>query len=207
MNRINTFILLCISFLLFTACEEGGGKIQFQELDDRSVASDWDKQDKETKNDFYWKITLLKNGDGSNDLLRIISKRPKNWKSRPLSEHIIISWTFAGALPNKEEIERLDKLEKSLVNLVDSDFSVLSSVKTSNGIREWSFYTMNADYFLSSLNSYLNTQPNFPIKLKHKKDPDWIYYENLFSQLPDNLKTQTNRPPAEGVVDWDATSE
>lgn len=113
--------------------------------------------------------------------------KPDNWKSRPLSEEISISWDYEGDLPDTDTEALMNEFEEDFVwEHFTSENQRYVLKMTVGGLREWVFYSNDYEAFMCDLNARLEGKRRYPIKIKHMHDPDWGYWHRFVDWLETN---------------------
>ena len=120
-----------------------------------------------------------------NELPLMIRFRSKLTPAIDVSSHpqlIRIYWEFgshASGMPSNSDSEDMEVFENRLVEALESDLAgILTSVITTNGYREWVYYTTSIDTFAARLHNMPQEQEPYPIKIETEADPNWDYYFN-----------------------------
>ncbi|HEX4085791.1 MAG TPA: DUF695 domain-containing protein [Chthoniobacteraceae bacterium] len=103
-------------------------------------------------------------------------------------QRLNIFWTFAApttqGLPSSEDSSQAKSFEDRLINSVEGDgHSILSTVLTGKGQREFVFHTPEVKEFLRRLTEMPQEQKRYPIEVGHTEDPDWDYVNRVLRDM------------------------
>jgi hypothetical protein len=115
-------------------------------------------------------------------IIRALSKIPQYIDPSLYPHMIAITWEFQSknGMPSSEEKERMNDLEDSISNLVESNKqAILTVVVTGNEVAEWQFYSKNQEDFMGLLNQALAGKVAFPINISLQEDPEWDAYKQF----------------------------
>ena len=100
-----------------------------------------------------------------------------------LSNHpqlIQVYWEYAdhsSGMPNDIDTKKMEVFENRLIEALESDLSgILTSVITTNGYREWVYYTTSVEAFSDKLHHMPQEKDPYPIEIETESDPKWNYY-------------------------------
>lgn len=120
-----------------------------------------------------------------NDLPIMIRFRNKLDRNEHTDNHpqlIHVYWEYSeheSGMPTKIESSSMEIFENRLVDALESDLSgFLSAVITTNGYREWVYYTTSIDAFAERLHNMPQETDPYPIKIEADLDPEWDYFFN-----------------------------
>ena len=121
----------------------------------------------------------------------IIRFRNKLTTQLNLSQHpqlIQIYWGFGehpSGMPSDKDSKEMEIFENRLVEALESDLTgILTSVITTNGYREWVYYTTSIEEFGDKLHNMPQEKEPYPIEIEADNDPNWDYFFN--SVHPEN---------------------
>ena len=109
---------------------------------------------------------------------------PKTFPRARYHQRLNIFWKMSApdenGLPTEDEFERLNLFEDRLVPAVEDDeHSILVSVLTCNGEREFIFHTADVPGFMERLTNIPQEEDRYPITIQRYDDPDWSYFDSL----------------------------
>ena len=81
-------------------------------------------------------------------------------------------------LPSDHEIQRLESFEDHLCRAVEAnDDAILTFVITSDGLRQWLFYSKDLEESEHRINQLPQEEERYPIELTAKEDASWSEYD------------------------------
>jgi hypothetical protein len=91
-----------------------------------------------------------------------------------------IAWPFdspdESGLPCEEEVAAMDQFEERILDAYECDaHAVLTAVITTNGARQWFFYTSDADECGQRLADMPQEEELYPVELTAEDDPNWSF--------------------------------
>jgi len=90
----------------------------------------------------------------------------------------------AHAMPSQELSDRMSELEDALTEaLEERSLAVLTSVATSGGRREWTWYCADKETVQTAINDALAGSTVYPVRLRVSPDPTWSGYMSLLRDL------------------------
>ena len=82
-------------------------------------------------------------------------------------------------MPDSEDSASMEVFENRLVESLEADMSgILTSVITTNGYREWVFYSKSVESFSEKLHNMPQQKEPYPIDIQADSDPGWNYFFN-----------------------------
>jgi hypothetical protein len=86
-------------------------------------------------------------------------------------------------MPDKASREAMDFFEQKLeAALTSKNNGVLAATKTGQSIKEWRYYNLDTQEFMSSLNEISDPNSPFPIDLQLFDDPNWEALAEIIGQ-------------------------
>ncbi len=135
--------------------------------------------------------TVIKNDEWAvaegvhNDLplmIRFRNKLVPNVNVSALPRLIQIYWNYSeheSGMPSEAESQSMEVFENRLVEALESDISgILAAAITTNGYREWVYYTQSTDIFAKKLHNMHQEIDPYPIEIEADSDPEWNYFFN-----------------------------
>lgn len=128
---------------------------------------------------------LWTGAEGENDenvfLLRFRPHLESFIKTGEYKKRLIITWfyesTDSSLLPSECDLEFMENVENSLVDILESDIqAVLAFVYTSGNEREWNWYMKDKDETIKRINQALSEFEKLPIELTVEEDENWSEY-------------------------------
>ena len=90
------------------------------------------------------------------------------WKYKEMDEQKFPCGNERKAIYDLDEwMDDLDESEESIVKVL---------MITGLGLREWSFYTTDFQYWIERFNVIMANKPKVPINITHSHDPNWEYW-------------------------------
>lgn len=91
---------------------------------------------------------------------------------------IVIKWSYIAnsdtGMPDKTTQESMDSFENALTSkLSEQDIGILTVIITGQSLKEWRYYTSDAQKFMSTINEISHDNKPYPIDLQLFNDPDW----------------------------------
>lgn len=91
-----------------------------------------------------------------------------------------ITWPYAEAdssgMPGVEDSEAMEQFEQRILAAYEHDFhAVLTAVITTDGVRQWTFYTSDLDECGDRLSEMPQEVEPYPIELVADEDPEWTF--------------------------------
>lgn len=139
-----------------------------------------------------WKIFTAQNGAVAT-VVRIRVDEPDDSLRKAMPDVVQVEWPFEseGSFPRPATLEEMNGFERALDELsTDNDLAELMMVRTGFGVREWVFYTRDANVLLSCFDRLLDGHPRYPIELHHGEDPAWTVWRETRDDLLHALERQ-----------------
>ena len=131
-----------------------------------------------------WKV-----GSTNDDFPMIIRSRstlPDQAYKDKYQHLIIVKWKYTCSdrgMPDKASREAMDFFEQKLeAALTSKNNGVLAATKTGQSIKEWRYYNLDTQEFMSSLNEISDPNSPFPIDLQLFDDPNWEALAEIIGQ-------------------------
>jgi uncharacterized protein (TIGR01619 family) len=107
----------------------------------------------------------------------------------------------ADGLSSNEEFEALIGIEDSLTEFFATrDNTTYAGRNTSNGNRDFYFYTTNPAAFTATVEAAMARHPNYRFEVGDRPDPEWDVYFGFLYPSPDDLQRILNRRVTENLV-------
>jgi len=120
-----------------------------------------------------------------NDLPLMVRFRNKLEPEINISNHpqlMQIYWNYSehnSGMPSKKDSGEMETFENRLVNALENDLTgILTAVITTNGFREWVYYTTSIDAFAEKLHNMPQENEPYPIEIETDNDSGWEYFFN-----------------------------
>jgi hypothetical protein len=89
---------------------------------------------------------------------------------------VTMTWTYAGNMPEKQDVARLDRFEDALEAIEDADLGYLMFVTTGEGRRTWSWFVRDAREFMNDVRAIDDAGP---VAFATADDPKWDAYTRM----------------------------
>ena len=132
---------------------------------------------------------------GENDGFPFILRFRPNLKefsiTKEYCERIILLWKYNSTdnslLPTEEEMDLMEEVENSLVEILENDLqAILSFVYSGQNKKEWHWYSRNIDETCKRINDALSGFEILPIELLLEDDPEWSEYNAVIDGAEDS---------------------
>jgi hypothetical protein len=130
--------------------------------------------------------------EGTHDGKRVVLRFRDGFRNRPdLSSYprlVRVVWTYqsdATGMPDSQAGDQMGVFEDRLIEAVEpSQTAALVAVITTDGRREWMYYTSDAEEFDRRLTEMPQEKHGYPIEVSTEHDPEWsALYEEILSGL------------------------
>lgn len=104
-----------------------------------------------------------------------------------------ITWPFfevdPSGMPGVEDAEAMEQFEQRLLVAYEHDFhAVLTAVITTNGVRQWLFYTSDLEECGDRLTEMPQEAEPYPIELVADEDPEWLFLREEILEGCNNIE-------------------
>lgn len=123
--------------------------------------------------------------DGHAFIIRARSSLPSQADREFFRHLIVISWGYDAeannGFPPEAVSEHMENFETALFESFNENSAEGCGVAvvTTDGTRQWRFYTPNTEAFMEAFNQALVGQPAYPIELEAFDDPEWGALDEL----------------------------
>ena len=118
-------------------------------------------------------------------IVRVRRGRPSHHGEMPTRLQVFWKMTEAeeDGMPSEAESFRLERFEDRICSAIDHDGqSILMLALTSNGQREFVFYTKDPEEFLARLTAMPQEKERYPVRIQAHSDPEWSFWQGLRNQ-------------------------
>jgi hypothetical protein len=127
-------------------------------------------------------------------LIRFRSERPQGVQSASYPFLISATWSYSQAnpagMPSSEELESMSRFEDALeAALETSQSAYLMVILTSNGDRDWLWYSRSEEETMRLVNQALKGHTKYPVQFAIQKDPGWKAYGQFESGSSGSAKS------------------
>ncbi|RLS35213.1 MAG: DUF695 domain-containing protein [Planctomycetota bacterium] len=104
---------------------------------------------------------------------------------------LLVNWNYESderGMPKDSELESIDDFEDLLTDALEKDFqSALVCVITTEGSRQWVFYSSSVDEAAVRINAMPQKEKPYPIELLADDDEEWMYFkDNILGECADD---------------------
>lgn len=134
--------------------------------------------------------------DGHPFIIRARSSLPSQADREYFSHLIVISWGYErdanDGFPPPAVSEHMENFETALFESFNENSAEGCGVAvvTTDGTRQWRFYTPDTEAFMEAFNQALAGQPAYPIELEAFTDPEWGALAELINPEADTGSAQ-----------------
>ena len=129
--------------------------------------------------------------DGVTFLLRFRPNLNAFIGTKKFNERITLIWNYVSddtsLLPNEIEMELMEKVENSLVEILEDDLqAILSFVYLGNNQKQWHWYSSDVEETAKRMNIALSDFDILPIEILSEEDPNWSEYNAVIDGADDS---------------------
>ncbi len=136
------------------------------------------------ENEEIWVARECRLENGLPVFTRFCRDLPVESKLKKLNILIVVSWQYESedetGLPSDEVLDQMEEFENVMdESLVDKGTARLMTVFTGEGLREWQFYTDDAEIFMRKFNEALKGKRVLPLEIEALEDENWDAYKDF----------------------------
>ena len=133
--------------------------------------------------------------EGENDSVPFLLRFRPNLQAfiatKNYNKRLTLLWNYdsddVSLMPDKETMELMEKVESSLVDILESDLqSILSFVYLGHNQKEWHWYSSDIVETGKRLNEALSNFDVLSIELSSEDDPEWNEYNAVLEGADDS---------------------
>lgn len=110
---------------------------------------------------------------------RVRERQPEGLETTHYPHEVTIRWHYAGAMPEKGDMARIDRLEDRLDALDDGTQGYLMFVTTGAGARTWTWFVKDAPPFMDEVRRRIAREDAGSIDFTSTDDPGWDEYARM----------------------------
>lgn len=118
----------------------------------------------------------------------------------PISEKPFLVWLRVDVInpdeerfPTEEEDIRLNEIEDAATeSFAEADVRYVGRI-TSDGVREFYFYTADPEQFRDSVTTVMSEFPEYTFEADFAEDPEWTHYRDVLYPSPEDLQQIENQ--------------
>jgi uncharacterized protein (TIGR01619 family) len=121
-------------------------------------------------------------------------------EAAPLTDKPALVWVWVHVqspdeegFPTEDEDMRLNEIEDAITEALEESSAQYVGRITSDGRREFYFYTDNPAEFLAIATSAMGSAPEYEFELDDAEDPEWEHYFNVLYPSPEDFQQIHNQ--------------
>jgi hypothetical protein len=127
--------------------------------------------------------------DGQPIIIRVRGLVPDAAQRREHGQLIVVEWPYDGdesGQPTAADAASMQAFEDAVAAGTERGGTGVSVASlTGAGLKEWRYYTADADTFVAALNTALEGHPSYPLEIEMFDDPEWQGLQQLIDTLDD----------------------